>query len=107
MQRIEQGEYKLVYLAPERLESEEFLEMLQTLPIGFVAVDEAHCVSQWGHDFRQVISRSTNFSNFYPKGRLWELLPRQPRRSKSRYYPAARLHKPTSLSRDLIDQLKL
>lgn len=44
--------YKLLYIAPERLENPAFMEMLQTMPIDLVAIDEAHCMSQWGHDFR-------------------------------------------------------
>lgn len=49
---IYHGEYKLVYIAPERLQSPSFLRLLKDIHIPLVAIDESHCISQWGHDFR-------------------------------------------------------
>jgi ATP-dependent DNA helicase RecQ len=52
LRRLHAGELKLLYVAPERLMSPDFLRRLENLHVPLVAIDEAHCVSQWGHDFR-------------------------------------------------------
>ena len=52
LQRLHQGELDLLYVAPERMMQAGFLNSLKTVPLSMIAIDQAHCVSQWGHDFR-------------------------------------------------------
>ncbi|MFC0215553.1 DNA helicase RecQ [Paenibacillus chartarius] len=63
----ENGRLRLLYVAPERLESEWFRERVRELNVAMVAVDEAHCVSQWGHDFRPSYTAIAPFLRSLPK----------------------------------------
>jgi len=67
IEKAERGEYKLLYIAPERLESENFRNLHESLNVSFVAIDEAHCVSQWGHDFRPSYLHLGPFLKSFPK----------------------------------------
>lgn len=60
------GEFKLLYVAPERLESERFVNMLESITVSMVAIDESHCVSQWGHDFRPSYMKLSQFIKQLP-----------------------------------------
>ena len=58
-----QGTYKIIYVAPERLESREFTDFAHNADISMVTVDEAHCISQWGQDFRPSYLKIVDFIN--------------------------------------------
>ena len=60
------GRYKIVYIAPERLDYAGFGSVVQRLNISFLAVDEAHCISQWGQDFRPSYLRIVDFVDYLP-----------------------------------------
>ncbi len=62
-----QGQYKIIYVAPERLETERFLHFAKSVEISMVAVDEAHCISQWGQDFRPSYLNIVQFVKKLPK----------------------------------------
>ena len=67
LRNAEQGVYKIIYVAPERLETKEFLSFAKRADISMVTVDEAHCVSQWGHDFRPGYLKIREFIDELPK----------------------------------------
>lgn len=60
------GEYKLLYVAPERLESISFINELKRMKVPLIAVDEAHCISQWGHDFRPSYRQIGKLAEYFP-----------------------------------------
>lgn len=67
LELAKRGYYRLVYVAPERLENPSFLDFVRSNPISMVTVDEAHCVSQWGHDFRPSYLKIVDFIERLPK----------------------------------------
>lgn len=58
---LKNNKYKIIYVAPERLDSIDFLETIENIKISQIAIDEAHCVSQWGHDFRSSYRKIDKF----------------------------------------------
>ncbi|MCG2610537.1 RecQ family ATP-dependent DNA helicase [Flavobacterium sp. SM15] len=61
------GNYKFLYLSPERLQSDWVLERIKNLPLNLIAIDEAHCISQWGHDFRPAYLKIAKLKEHFPK----------------------------------------
>src|SRR5690606_13453018 len=70
IERLRAGRLKLLYVAPERLVQEGTRALLASVPLALIAIGEAHCISQWGHDFRQ---------DYLALGELAEVLPGVPR----------------------------
>jgi ATP-dependent DNA helicase RecQ len=67
LDNCEFGNYKFLYLSPERLQNDWILERIKNLPINLIAIDEAHCVSQWGHDFRPAYLKISKLKEYFPK----------------------------------------
>ena len=71
IREIRSGEVKLLYVAPERLVSPRMLALLDEIKVSLFAVDEAHCISVWGHDFRPEYQQLDILKNRYGKGGLY------------------------------------
>lgn len=67
LQEIREGKYKIIYVAPERLNTFAFINLIRDVKISMVAIDEAHCISQWGHDFRPSYTEIPNFIGKFPQ----------------------------------------
>ena len=61
------GNYKFLYVSPERLQSQAFMERLRQMPVSLIVVDEAHCISQWGYDFRPSFLRIAQVRTLFPQ----------------------------------------
>ncbi|NLG03695.1 MAG: DNA helicase RecQ [Clostridia bacterium] len=66
MKKVRQGVYKIIYVAPERLVTDGFLDLARDLQISMITVDEAHCISQWGQDFRPSYMKIVDFIRMLP-----------------------------------------
>jgi ATP-dependent DNA helicase RecQ len=66
MRRAVKGDYRLLYLSPERLLREEFIDFLARVPLSFFAIDEAHCISEWGHEFRPEYRQLRRLRELFP-----------------------------------------
>ena len=66
LEQAQYGAYKLIYVSPERLQSSFFLTRLQYINVSLIAVDEAHCISEWGYDFRPSYLKISDLRNSYP-----------------------------------------
>lgn len=67
LDNCEFSNYKFLYLSPERLQSDWILDRIKKLPVNLIAIDEAHCVSQWGHDFRPAYLKIAQLKTCFPK----------------------------------------
>src|ERR1700719_1444903 len=66
IQKAGAGEYRLLYLSPERLARADTLDWLQGIPVSFFAIDEAHCISEWGHGFRPEYRQLSRLREHFP-----------------------------------------
>src|SRR6202140_4000679 len=66
IRKVRAGESRLLYLSPERLARADTLEWLRDVPVSFFAIDEAHCISEWGHEFRPEYRQLSRLREHFP-----------------------------------------
>ena len=89
------GNYKFLYLSPERLQNDWILARIKNLPINLIAIDEAHCVSQWGHDFRPAYLKISSLKDDFPAVPFLALTATANKRVKNEIIKELNLDNPT------------
>jgi ATP-dependent DNA helicase RecQ len=92
---LHNGEYRLLYVAPERLMLSGFLSDLQRWGVNLVAVDEAHCISEWGHDFRPEYRQLAELRELFPKVPMMALTATATERVRADIVTLLKLHEPS------------
>ena len=92
---LHQGEYRLLYVAPERLMLSGFLEDLRRWKVNQLAVDEAHCISEWGHDFRPEYRQLAGLRQFFPDVPVMALTATATERVRHDIVALLKLHEPS------------
>lgn len=95
------GDVKLLYVAPERLLSRTFIQALRELKIETIAVDEAHCIAQWGHDFRPAYKKIHKLRELFPKATLLALTATAPPKIKDEIIQSLELKNAAVFERSL------
>lgn len=95
------GDVKLLYVAPERLQNRQFLQAIRELTIDMIAVDEAHCISQWGHDFRPAYMKIHQLRDLFPKATILALTATAPPKIQQEIISSLKLNNAVVFERSL------
>src|SRR5260370_2657313 len=95
LRRLHTGEYRLLYVAPERVMLPGFIANLQKWKISLIAIDEAHCISEWGHDFRPEYRQLARLRDLFPQTPVMALTATATRRVQSDIVKQLRLRRPS------------
>ena len=104
MEKAARGEYRLLYLSPERLAAETTFDWLSKVPVGFFAVDEAHCISEWGHEFRPDYRQLSRLRTSFPKLPIAAFTASATRQVRHDILKQLQMRDPASLHRQLPSQ---
>jgi len=95
MLALRDGKYRLLYVAPERLMLPGFLANLKQWPVSLIAIDEAHCISEWGHDFRPEYRQLAQLRDLFPATPLMALTATATKRVQTDIVKQLQLHRPS------------